>query len=107
MYKDKSKERSATAERVRRYRNKAKGVTDNDGLVTPDVTPIEGSKEAGWLAVDGYIRRESPGMENLERLKRISGSLGSHASEVMYGPTALTFKDIGEVLGVEPGKYGK
>jgi hypothetical protein len=46
-------------------------------------------------------------MDNLERLKRISGSLGPHAAEVMFGPTALTFQDIGEVLGVEAGKYGK
>ena len=106
MYKDKAKEKAATTERVRRYREKQKGVTIEG--VTPQgvtenvipVTPLD-----GWPDVIAYIERDSPRMPNLERLQRIAGSLGSNASEVWFGVTGLTMQDIGEVIGIQPSLY--
>ena len=45
MYKDRERQRETTRLRVRRYRDKLKGVTEKVDNVTPCVTPIIKTKE--------------------------------------------------------------
>lgn len=118
MYKDKEKQKEVNRERVRRYREKQKGVT-SEGVteegVTPPVTP---SPVDGWPDVKAFIERESLGMPNLERLQRIAGSLREHklspvgggpsypaSKDVWFGVSGLTMEDIGSVIGTKEGKY--
>ncbi len=81
------------AERMQRQR--AKGVTEDvlETLTGP------------WLVVAEHINTPCPGMPNLERLQRISGSLGKYADQVWYGLGGLTMSDIGKVIGTQPAMY--
>ena len=58
-----------------------------------------------WADVIAYLNEPDHGMPNLERLKRIAGSLGKRAGEVYFGISGLTLEDIGAVIGVQGGLY--
>lgn len=81
MYKDKDRQKEATKERVRRYRERKS--------VTPNVTPILGG-----------IRPVMVDTEKASKLLLICRSLERHnlLKEVRYGVEGPTFHDIKEVL---------
>ena len=117
-YKDPEKQREANRERIRRYRDKQKGVTSDVVCNTLDVTPqAQGITKTSvtpcnplvipetWQVVRDFISRPTEGMSNLEKLQRIAGSLGRNADEVWFGLMGLTMGDIGRVIGMQEAKY--
>ncbi len=116
-YKDKEAQREASRERIRRYRALHKGVTSEQGVTDPSVSEgvtlgqgvtsgVTGSLTGPWLTVAEKINTPCPGMPNLERLQRISGSLSKYADQVWFGLGGLTMSDIGKVIGTLPQMIG-
>ncbi len=114
-YRDEEQERLAA--RLRKQRQRAKGVTEGvtEGVTSQGVTEgvtLEGVTEGvtdltgPWLVVAEHINTPCPGMPNLERLQRISGSLGRYSDDVWYGLGGLTMSDIGKVIGTLPASIG-
>jgi hypothetical protein len=107
-YKDKEKQKEATRERVRRYREKGKDVTPQVENVTP-IAELHNPQDKAWQHVKEYIQSESPGMSRLERLQRIAGSLGKYADQVYFGVNSeglqLTMDQIGKVIGTKEALY--
>uniref|UniRef100_A0A6M3JR54 Uncharacterized protein n=1 Tax=viral metagenome TaxID=1070528 RepID=A0A6M3JR54_9ZZZZ len=106
-YTDKAKEREANKERARRYREAHKPTGPTVTPVTP-VTPDNSRSNLDSMvipsdALKAYISRPSPGMANLERLQRLSGSLGKYGSQVFMGN--YTIEEIGKAIGVLPPLY--
>lgn len=107
-YKDLEQAREANREKARRHRERKKVTPDSNPLenVTPTTTKIVTPNPSdGWKDVEAFISRESPGMDNLERLQRIAGALGKYAGDVWFGVSGLTMEDIGSVIGTMEGKY--
>ncbi len=107
-YKDEEARKEAGRERIRRYRalHSEQGVTDlslSEGVTS--LSGVTGDLTGPWLAVAEHINTPCPGMPNLERLQRISGSLGKYADQVWYGLGGLTMSDIGKVIGTLPAMY--
>lgn len=97
MYKDKEKQKEATKDRVRRYRDKQKGVTKEGvtGLgVTSNVRPTTDNYPAVLYALTDPIKRK--------KLEKIYHSLKEHNAlgKVRYGIEGHTFDIIGELLEV-------
>jgi len=90
MYKDKEKQKEATAERVRRYRNKQKGVT-SEGVTQQGVT-----YPAILRALVDPIKRQ--------KLEKIYQSLKEfkQAENVYYGcgKDSVPFDVVGDLLEV-------
>ena len=79
--------------RERKRQGRVKPVSN---LTGQDVKPIdpEWQHVKDWLLADPGV-----GMNRLERLQRIAGSLGKLADDVWFG--GLTMGDIGRVIGVK------
>ncbi len=93
----------SAAERVRKHRQ---GITEP--VVSEGVTlGVTGELTGPWLTVAEYINRPVTGMPNLERLQRISGSLGKYADQVWFGLGGLTMSDIGKVISTQPAMMPK
>ncbi len=104
-YKDEEQERLAA--RLRKQRQRAKGVTEGVTLEGVTSQGVTGDLTGPWLTVAEYINRPGSGpMTNLERLQHISGSLSKYADQVWYGLGGLTMEDIGKVIGTLPPMVG-
>uniref|UniRef100_A0A6H2A0K0 Uncharacterized protein n=1 Tax=viral metagenome TaxID=1070528 RepID=A0A6H2A0K0_9ZZZZ len=113
-YKDPEKQKEAIKKAVQKYR----GLGDQAQIcntpkhgVEAGITKLNRVMEPGDRvipdlpsdALKAYISRPSPGMANLERLQRLSGSLGKYGSQVFMGN--YTIEEIGKAIGVLPPLY--
>ncbi len=118
----KSEEAQREAARLRMQRMRARGVTlgvtSSQGVTDPSISEgvtlesgvtqgVTGELTGPWLTVAEKINTPCPGMPNLERLQRISGSLGKYTDDVWYGLGGLTMGDIGKVIGTLPAMTPK
>lgn len=71
--------------------------------VTPNVTPLD----EAWQHVKDYISAPCTGMNRLERMQRVAGSLGKNSGRVWFGFKGLTMADIGRVIGTQEPAHSR
>ncbi len=96
------KDKEAKAKALKAWRAKSEvpiEVPPQNEVPTPIVRSLDEVpvKSQAWQHVRDFISTPCPGMDRLERLQRIAGSLGKNAKHVWFGD--LTVADIGAVIG--------
>jgi len=91
---------------MKEYMAKKRGVSPPDSVSPESQNPVSPLLDSpAWRTVANYITRESPRMNNLERLQRLSGMPAPFNGMVWFGNQGLTLADIGAVIGTKEAKY--
>ena len=105
MYKDKEKQREATKDRVRRYRDKQKGVTSDEICNTQGVTPDITLDEAYWRRVNERGDLTSEELKTIlqwgideGRIKVRRKMVERYGLTQRYGPARLDKPQLHELL---------
>lgn len=102
-YKDREKQKEATKEAVKRYRQKV--LQKDDVIPAKDVIPSVIPEHSVYQCIMSSRRQVTPTLLNAlvdpverEKLERICQALGHRQDRVYYGITGLTMADVAALL---------